>query len=193
MISKRKLKSNRENSKKSRGPKTVLGKRVSSLNAIRHGLSKKNTYNPTDSQLIEEIMAIILSDDKNDKYLLMCAYEVAESLIDISKVRKAKMMIWEKTKRENASSIRGLFYSDMESIIALKRNNDSDFYSAFNKNLPSLLKRPLESEDEIDAITCHEMIDELQKLIRYERRAINRFYKSVQLLDEEKMSPRNTV
>ena len=50
MITNRKLESNRENAKKSTGPKTPEGKRISALNAMKHGLHSSEFRIDTETE-----------------------------------------------------------------------------------------------------------------------------------------------
>jgi hypothetical protein len=53
-VSERKRQANRENSKKSTGPKTASGKRTSSFNATKHGMLAKKVMYGADGQLLDE-------------------------------------------------------------------------------------------------------------------------------------------
>jgi len=71
-VSKRKRKANRENAKKSTGPKTARGKRNSSFNAMKHGLLAKRIKIEDESdaarlrQLSVKLHARYGSDDDQD-------------------------------------------------------------------------------------------------------------------------------
>ena len=53
-ISERKRQANRQNAKKSTGPKTARGKRYSSFNAVTHGMLAKKVMYAADGKLIDE-------------------------------------------------------------------------------------------------------------------------------------------
>jgi hypothetical protein len=53
-VSERKRQANRENSKKSTGPRTASGKRYSSFNAMTHGMLAKQVMYAPDGKLIDE-------------------------------------------------------------------------------------------------------------------------------------------
>jgi hypothetical protein len=53
-VSPRKLQANRQNAKKSTGPKTARGKRCSSFNALKHGLQAKRVMFAADGKLLDE-------------------------------------------------------------------------------------------------------------------------------------------
>jgi hypothetical protein len=50
MASDRQIEANRENARRSTGPRTPLGKARASLNAVRHGLSARNLVLPEEDQ-----------------------------------------------------------------------------------------------------------------------------------------------
>ena len=59
-VSARKLESNRENSKKSTGPKTARGKANSRFNAFKHGLCAKRVMSSSQGQLLDENLLKLL-------------------------------------------------------------------------------------------------------------------------------------
>ncbi len=66
-ISERKRQANRENAKKSTGPKTARGKRYSSFNAVTHGLVARKVMYAEDGTLINEGLKRVL-DTLRDEY-----------------------------------------------------------------------------------------------------------------------------
>lgn len=61
-VSERKARANRENAKKSTGPKTARGKRNSSFNAIKHGLLAKKVLFTPDGKLANEDLQRLMED-----------------------------------------------------------------------------------------------------------------------------------
>lgn len=84
MASARQIASNRENAKKSTGPKTKAGKRKSSRNAFRHGLaiaiSSQSTFTNTINRLTQA-----LSRDAHPNAGI--AREIAEAEVDLLRIR----------------------------------------------------------------------------------------------------------
>jgi hypothetical protein len=66
-VSERKRRANRENAKKSTGPKTARGKRFSSFNAVTHGLLAKKVIYAADGKLMNEDLKRVL-DSLRDEY-----------------------------------------------------------------------------------------------------------------------------
>jgi len=77
MTSDRKRAANRLNGRKSRGPKTDLGKRRSSRNAFRHGLSTVSRFNPVHYEPIADI-AQMICEGADDPDLIEAAWTIAE-------------------------------------------------------------------------------------------------------------------
>ena len=93
MASEKQLRANRENAKKSTGPKTVAGRARSSRNTFRHGLSLPLTLNAETAEKAELIRQMLVSDQAAAAQGL-AAFEVAEAQLDLSRIRnvRKKMM-----------------------------------------------------------------------------------------------------
>jgi hypothetical protein len=86
MASEKQIAANRANAKRSTGPKTVAGKRNSSGNALRHGLSKPL---PADALTIEAIGAIACAVAIGDESAKE-AIEFARSELDLRRIRQVR-------------------------------------------------------------------------------------------------------
>lgn len=85
---------NRLNARASTGPKTALGKAQVARNALRHGLSLPVTSDPALTPEVEDLARRIEQSDAgrsldDERHLLAC--RVAETLIDLRRVRLAKL------------------------------------------------------------------------------------------------------
>src|SRR5689334_19333212 len=89
MTNARQLKANRLNAQASTGPKTRQGKRRSSKNARRHGLSLSVLSDPLLSQEAEQLAQQIAGEGARPA-LLEAARCVAEAQIDLARIRKAR-------------------------------------------------------------------------------------------------------
>ena len=85
MTSDRKREANRINSRKSRGPRTAVGKAKASRNALRHGLAAIKYRDSVDTNDIDELAKTICDGDDDQELLnqarLIAAYEVVQRTI----------------------------------------------------------------------------------------------------------------
>ena len=89
MTSARKIASNRHNARASTGPKTAAGKRRTSRNSFRHGLSIPIRGNPMHSAEVEHLAATI-AGPRADPTIREHARRIAEAQIDLLRVRRAR-------------------------------------------------------------------------------------------------------
>ena len=89
MTSERKVKSNRQNARKSRGPKTFDGRRRTARNALRHGLTLSLYTDPSASAAVESLARKISGPDA-DETALPLARRVAEAELDVRRIRRAR-------------------------------------------------------------------------------------------------------
>lgn len=71
------------------GPKTAKGKKRSSQNALRHGLSRSVKRDADYDEALKSLSKEILGPDGDPKHLGL-AYGVAEAVIDINRIRQAE-------------------------------------------------------------------------------------------------------
>jgi len=78
---------NPDGTKRRTGPKTERGRRHSSRNALRHGLSTPIECDPHYSTLIDPLSRAILGDDVNPAHLPR-ARKVAQALLEVDRLRR---------------------------------------------------------------------------------------------------------
>ena len=78
---------NPDGTKRRTGPKTERGKRHSSRNALRYGLSTPIECDPHYSTLIDPLSRAILGDDVNPTHLPR-ARKVAQALLEVDRLRR---------------------------------------------------------------------------------------------------------
>jgi hypothetical protein len=90
MTSERKLRANRENAKRSTGPRTAAGKARAARNARRHGLSVPIT---SDQQLTAEAndLARRIAGDRSSPHVVKSSRPVAEAELDILRARRFRL------------------------------------------------------------------------------------------------------
>jgi len=159
MTTKAQIKANRQNAKKSTGPKTARGKAAISKNAVKHGLSTSQTVICSESWddfnlYREKILAELEPQTPMESIL-------TERIVNLS---------W---RLKRSSRIQN------ETIDALHKNNNSSLAS---KLIQSMLKKP---EPDPDLALGHLAIKDfsngrvLERLLMYERRIENSLYKTI--------------
>jgi hypothetical protein len=96
MTSAAKLRANRRNARKSTGPRTLAGKAIVGRNARRHGFSLPVLDDPTLSREAEDLArtierAVTGAEADASGHALAC--RIAEAMIDLKRVRDAKLPV----------------------------------------------------------------------------------------------------
>jgi hypothetical protein len=93
MASEKQLRANRENAKRSSGPKTAIGRLRSSRNALRHGLSLPLTADPAASMKARQMAQMLVPEGADDAQV-MAAVEVAQAHAQLLRVAaiRSKLM-----------------------------------------------------------------------------------------------------
>jgi hypothetical protein len=89
MASEKQLKANRENAKRSTGPKTAVGRLRSSRSALRHGLSLPLTAAPVASMKARQIAQMLVPEGADDRQV-MAAVEMAQAHAQLLRVAAAR-------------------------------------------------------------------------------------------------------
>ena len=66
MAAEKQMRANRENAKKSTGPKTEVGRAKSSRNALRHGLSLPMTFDAKTSAKADRIKQMLVAEEDGE-------------------------------------------------------------------------------------------------------------------------------
>jgi hypothetical protein len=89
MAAEKQIAANRENAKRSTGPKTVAGRLISSRNAYRHGFSCPLPFDPATLAKVD-VLAHALAGKEADQERLMTAAEFAEAQLELSRIRATR-------------------------------------------------------------------------------------------------------
>jgi hypothetical protein len=103
MTSEHRTRANRENARKSTGPKTAGGKSRSRQNALRHGLEALHIHDPLTHEKIKRLVAMICSDDA-ELVEQDLATTIAECQIAISRIRAARIRTVERMRTIDVTS-----------------------------------------------------------------------------------------
>jgi hypothetical protein len=171
MASERQIAANRRNARKSTGPRSGAGKKRSSRNAYRHGLTLSITSTVAFAKQLDKL-ARKIAGDTEDPILLERARAVAQAELDLARVRRAKVALIERASSFGELDPPRLTLTQMISLL-----------NAFDRGR-LILPRPIDLPKPIDssatmpsqepyrsAEAVRRVLPELRKLDRYERRA----------------------
>ena len=177
MTSEKKIAANRRNAQKSTGPRSSAGKRRTSSNAYRHGLTAGVTSSAKDAERIERL-AREIAGSATDVLTLEYARDAAQAELDLAQIRRVKIALIERMSAFGEFRARGF---DLEREIKL-------FFRGRGRgrlNAPILVEpapaMPAAEPERLAEAVCR-ALPELLKLDRYERRAASRRDQSVRAL-----------
>jgi len=214
VTSARKVAANRNNGRKSRGPRTAAGKVKASRNALRHGLSTISYDNPAVAPDIEQMAKAICAGDP-DPLLFEQAVQIAETALVLRCVSAERVAVIERLRKGTAIALaKGdnsmalakatvkeseLAWDELDRIRArfgiIDEFAPPHVYDEMER-LPPQIGWPttIAERDETDAL-C-EAVPDLERLARYERRALSRRKRALERFIEIKQGavdrvPRN--
>ena len=175
MASERQIAANRRNARKSTGPRLGAGKKRASRNAYRHGLTLSITSTAAFAKQLDKL-AREIAGDTEDPILLEHARTIAQSELDLARVRRAKVALIERACTFGELEPPQVL-SSVTQIIRLVNALDRGRL---------ILPKPVDSsatmpsqEPYRSAEAVRRVLPELRKLDRYERRAAVRRHQAV--------------
>jgi hypothetical protein len=198
-MSEKKRAASRSNGARSRGPRTAVGKRNASRNALRHGFAALSHRNTVSDEIYEFARMLCIGDDNPD--LFEPALVIAENNILLGSIRAEGVAVVERLRDRTATA---LCKRDTSLATATARADQIDLagaelekiYARFGilcwyelsgeqmdqleSEAPRLGWRPplIEDRDECDALMA--AIPDLLRLARYERRACSRRRRAIE-------------
>lgn len=199
MISAKKRAAVQANGRRSKGPKTPAGRRRARHNALRHGLSLVNRHNPVYAHEIEQ-MANAICSDSNNAALFEQALIIAECALLLRLIGEEKSSLIEHYRNPFASTAgRGRTLVQKLKLRSQKRAEAYEEYAYLQNRLnasgeinftwlaPKTFKpgevparyEPLRDRNDNEALEA--AMPDFQRLLRYERRALSRQKRAVEL------------
>ena len=111
MTSERKIAANRDNARRSTGPRTTAGKRRASQNALRHGLAVGLANGPSIAKEVKRLAQAVVGEDPVPGQFDQ-ALTIAEAELDLRRIRVARAALMQKmssTLSATASSDAAVF------------------------------------------------------------------------------------
>jgi hypothetical protein len=166
------VRANRRNARRSTGPRSRAGKKRVARNALRHGLAVPIASLPEANTAVTRLVRLLAGADA-DAIRIEMARGVAEAQVDLGRVRKARMALFQTplearnrhTTKENMTSLRlaeKVLNGDADPIAVeqLKRMQDTP------------APRQLDKYAHLTTVIT-DRSKELRRLDRYERRALS--------------------
>jgi hypothetical protein len=167
VASEQQIAANRRNAQNSTGPRSAAGKRRTSRNSYRHGLTSATTSSAKRATCVERL-ACEIAGDTSDVIVLEYARTAAEAEFDLAQIRRVKVAIIERIMAFGEANRPHTF----QSLAEVKR-----FFSGLDRG-ELVLPDPVdaapampETEPERSAEAVRRALPELIRLDRYERRA----------------------
>ena len=181
MAKEKQLAANRQNARRSSGPRSGEGKRRSSQNAYRHGLSAGVNAHVECIKDIEALASKI-AENSTDVVVLECARTIAEAEIDLARIRRLKVAL--------ISHVNALGEVTPAPTFELLREI-KQFFKGLDRGeliLPERNERPEmpTTEPERSAEALRRALPQLMSLNRYERRAAARRAQAMHTLLERR-------
>ena len=182
MASHRQIAANRRNARRSTGPRSAAGRKRSSWNSFRHGLTAGVTATAERTKYIEQL-ARKIAGATTDIVTLECARTIAQAEFDLAQIRRAKVALISRLmafgELDMGDESQWLSYGKL-------------FLRGFTRGeciLPERIETPAmpTAEPERTAEAIRRALPELIKLDRYERRAAARCARGLHtFLDHER-------
>ena len=174
MASERQIAANRRNARKSTGPRSGTGKKRSSRNAYRHGLTLSITSSAASAKQLEKLVRKIAGNTENP-ILLERAHALAQAELDLARVRRAKVALIERASAFGELDPPQLTSQEFRFVTAQIRAFNAGVQSTitFPEPIDSSATMPSQEPDR-SAEAIRRLLPELRKLERYERRAAAR-------------------
>jgi len=163
-------KANRNNAKRSTGPRSILGRAISSQNSIKHGLNQTVDFENSDR------FDILLKLVKDDGYSHDKAHSIVLAILNHRRVMDVYCDIYAQPEEADDST---QDVSLLAMRLGLRRMaKDSEVTAYEIQSMARILMRSHNERYQVKSVFSR--IADCHKLIRYQRNAIARLSKAIQ-------------
>lgn len=163
MTSERQIAANQRNARKSTGPRSPAGKDRAAKNALKHGLTARITSDARRAAQIDKLATKIAG--ATDARILECARVIAASALELDRVRRIRIGI-------------------------IKGSRVLGFATAQLQGGSCQDTSPMKDADEGTESTVRNALLNLQRILRYERRAVAKRDKALRRLIQIRLETR---
>lgn len=166
MASEKQIAANKRNAQKSKGPKSQAGKKRSSRNAYRHGLSGPPMTDRSETKFKD--LARKFAGNASDAKTLEAAEQVAAADLELQRIRQARAMMFEWAWRRCKADDRSPPARNQNRPLPEQNSENSELFDP----LRALPERAEEEERRfVDAV--NDALPDLINTSRYEKRAVS--------------------
>jgi hypothetical protein len=171
MASERQIEANRRNARLSTGPRSASGKKRSSKNALRHGLSRP-LFGAEFMRELEALARQIVGERMGEQLVMELARAAAEAELDLARIRQVKIGLIERLAALGVLDAQEILGSPANQVARIKRRllDATVEMECPVDRLPSMPAGKLERT--VEAV--RRALPELARLVRYETQAAAR-------------------
>ena len=171
MASERQIEANRRNARSSTGPRSASGKKRSSKNAFRHGLSRP-LFGAELTRELETLAREIVGETMGEQLVMEFARAAAEAELDLARIRQVKIGLIERLAAFGVLDAQEILGSPAKQFARMMRTGlDATVeMECLVDRLPAMPAG--KRERTVEAV--RRALPELARLVRYETRAAAR-------------------
>jgi hypothetical protein len=157
VVSERRIAANCRNARKSTGPRSSIGKKRTSRNAYRHGLTASAISRAKYTKRIEKL-ARKIAGNTTDVVILECARDAAQAEFDLAQIRRVKVALIERMSA----------FGELEALEVLQLEAPERFkpWRTVVNFVDRLMRgRPITPDQELGLIEADAILDRVRTLV----------------------------
>lgn len=203
MPSPRKIAANRANARRSTGPRTAGGRQRARLNALKHGLAVPAAAHPALQHDIDHLARVLAAEAQDDPVVMVRARKVAEAAIDVQRARRARLELLRAWDLSTGRPERIVPVETMPDLKPVRQDLQDLARKVTSEDMMREVKRYQTVAKQLDRVanvfkalqkinptapytTWDDLFRQLERLDRYERRALSRRDRAIKEFDHMK-------